>query len=1053
MALLRSNLGWFVAVYWLFVGAAEIRADYDQLSCSRESRSFQPKPDVPCDLVKNTFCDTSGDNYPWTKLRKFVFENQGLIKRMYGYQTHYTILKDELLEAFDEDAFYDPLEMYSPEAQVILPEHTQKVRNSVRSNAFKEKYKERSAATDDRASHREWQAEGQIYFDVRAEKIPKQRISSNRRQNTRHIDDGSSRSRDVKMMSFQHSGKRSIDSSLDAVPNDQQLDDDKSNKAKTTNNFGALRTVQIKQGYSQSTVEGTPTLTPQKLKSYSTEHGSGEPDAVTDSAAARQSVEFSTSKIPADDHASASLKVPGAQDPSKFHIPLLNSAKSEENATAKEDKRKIDILFEELLNRADIITAESPTASQQPESHFIGDADSGVTERSVNATAPRPPGTGADKDFSSASLLSESLITQQNEDYVTTEAGVFDTSWRSTETQEVGVSLEDDMNETITLNPEDRSSSKDEVDMVTEMDILNADRISVELGTEDVSSQMDSSNFKFPDEMPTNRESQGAVDPQSRRNTNTRRPASAESRQPNKQQSGNKWSGYEHSIEASPTVSIPTRRHSQFHSGGKKTSNKQPSEAQEAMWRRPQLEEDEQITSPPMPPTPSTIPTPLPSAPLKKGVNACPVETDVVAPYWANNTRGEVLALLNLSPFEQYVHWEKCRYEYRQMYCRQGCRCEQQYRLHRMLAFDPTNDCRGIFSDWFRFPSGCVCKCYDLPEQATRIPALYSRRPRGRSQLEPDQGIEDLKDHGHHPVQQDLNHRSEKEGDLSDVYFESEDALFPIDQAQDRMDDGYLGDEEILFDGATTTAYKSSQRRNHIDRKHLESETAVLHGDPVSSLYSRAEASKPKPKVQMQSIPPQRRPRPHVIGQRRQAALQQPNQDHGYNLRFSPSARSLRYSPLASLSRYNYQPTQQFLSRRQYYQNRRFRARNGWNPQASFPSNLSNSRFLKYIDSVDSRKISAASRVDDVGTDQGSNNLNLNHLLQPAPTSRILPSLIASSQLPNPDTFDSGNVQTPQYFFNLTSHLIRTEQLDSRRPHASAFNTREPRNFFSDVEP
>lgn len=40
--------------------------------------------------------------------------------------------------------------------------------------------------------------------------------------------------------------------------------------------------------------------------------------------------------------------------------------------------------------------------------------------------------------------------------------------------------------------------------------------------------------------------------------------------------------------------------------------------------------------------------------------NACPVKEEVVAPFWANNTRGEVLALLNYYPFEQYVHWEKC---------------------------------------------------------------------------------------------------------------------------------------------------------------------------------------------------------------------------------------------------------------------------------------------------------------------------------------------------------------------------------------------------------
>lgn len=99
-----------------------------------------------------------------------------------------------------------------------------------------------------------------------------------------------------------------------------------------------------------------------------------------------------------------------------------------------------------------------------------------------------------------------------------------------------------------------------------------------------------------------------------------------------------------------------------------------------------------------------------------------------MAPFWANNTRGEILALLNLYPFEQYVHWEKCTYEHRQMYCREGCRCEQQYRLHRLLAYDPNNECKGIFSDWFRFPSCCVCKCYNIPTEFR----VTSRSPRNK---------------------------------------------------------------------------------------------------------------------------------------------------------------------------------------------------------------------------------------------------------------------------------------------------------------------------------
>ncbi|XP_050298381.1 protein spaetzle 4 isoform X2 [Anthonomus grandis grandis] len=120
-----------------------------------------------------------------------------------------------------------------------------------------------------------------------------------------------------------------------------------------------------------------------------------------------------------------------------------------------------------------------------------------------------------------------------------------------------------------------------------------------------------------------------------------------------------------------------------------------------------------------------------------KGFNACPVKEEVVAPFWANNTRGETLALLNMYPFEQYVHWEKCTFEHRQMYCREGCRCEQQYRLHRLLAYDPNNECRGIFSDWFRFPSCCVCKCYDMPPEFR----VTSRSPRFQVNYPEDEDI------------------------------------------------------------------------------------------------------------------------------------------------------------------------------------------------------------------------------------------------------------------------------------------------------------------------
>ncbi|CAM1312981.1 spz4 (predicted) [Pycnogonum litorale] len=123
--------------------------------------------------------------------------------------------------------------------------------------------------------------------------------------------------------------------------------------------------------------------------------------------------------------------------------------------------------------------------------------------------------------------------------------------------------------------------------------------------------------------------------------------------------------------------------------------------------------------------------------PPLRGINACPVVEEVVAPYWANNTRGETLALMNIFPFEQYIHSEKCVFENKQMYCREGCLCEQQYRLHRLLAFDPTNDCRGIFADWFRFPSCCICKCYDLGDFNVPRESRFSHRQGRRKTVVP----------------------------------------------------------------------------------------------------------------------------------------------------------------------------------------------------------------------------------------------------------------------------------------------------------------------------
>lgn len=84
--------------------------------------------------------------------------------------------------------------------------------------------------------------------------------------------------------------------------------------------------------------------------------------------------------------------------------------------------------------------------------------------------------------------------------------------------------------------------------------------------------------------------------------------------------------------------------------------------------------------------------------------NACPVKEEVVAPFWANNTRGELLALLNLYPYEQYVHWEKCTFEHRQMYCRDGCRLilhrtNKEYFAESISILDASNS-TGCIAFW-----------------------------------------------------------------------------------------------------------------------------------------------------------------------------------------------------------------------------------------------------------------------------------------------------------------------------------------------------------------
>ncbi|KAF2893667.1 hypothetical protein ILUMI_12506 [Ignelater luminosus] len=91
-------------------------------------------------------------------------------------------------------------------------------------------------------------------------------------------------------------------------------------------------------------------------------------------------------------------------------------------------------------------------------------------------------------------------------------------------------------------------------------------------------------------------------------------------------------------------------------------------------------------------------------------MDACESKVEIVTPYWASNSAGKIRAIVNTQHFEQAIHQEVCS-KVRTKRCMGDCGCEQKYKWHRLLAYDPDNDCKGIFMDWFLFPSCCVCRC------------------------------------------------------------------------------------------------------------------------------------------------------------------------------------------------------------------------------------------------------------------------------------------------------------------------------------------------------
>jgi len=106
----------------------------------------------------------------------------------------------------------------------------------------------------------------------------------------------------------------------------------------------------------------------------------------------------------------------------------------------------------------------------------------------------------------------------------------------------------------------------------------------------------------------------------------------------------------------------------------------------------------------------------FPGAPEQDNTKSdvCESKVEVTSPFWASNSNGKVRAILNNKEFEQAIHQEICSVS-STLRCNRDCSCEQKYKWHRLLSYDPNNDCAGIFMDWFLFPSCCVCRCNKNP--------------------------------------------------------------------------------------------------------------------------------------------------------------------------------------------------------------------------------------------------------------------------------------------------------------------------------------------------
>jgi len=194
---------------------------------------------------------------------------------------------------------------------------------------------------------------------------------------------------------------------------------------------------------------------------------------------------------------------------------------------------------------------------------------------------------------------------------------------------------------------------------------------------------------------------------------------------------------------------------------------------------------------------------------------------------------------------------EMCKYEHHEMLCRPGCKCEQQYRMHRLLAFDPSNECRGIFSDWFELPSFCVCKCY---ESITENFIPRPRKPRKDLEMDAKESLSNSENGKASDTRSspDVNDTPNKLEKISDGRsFQNIPAILPYEARvallkEFRHRDNRnllksLEDINVVQDSDSTQtaddklSEKATQENNNKKHKDLESENIIENQDILSN--------------------------------------------------------------------------------------------------------------------------------------------------------------------------------------------------------------------------